>query len=163
MQHGEEHGKVACRTHPKLDIRHTFKCALYLTHTFDEAYQPKQWKKSDMRRNQIAEQYSGSRSTQQRLVGETELYAEQQRKINGHSCQVCVKAHQKVFPHQGRFAHHLVQRAQIKSTGKLESDSYEYIYPRSYLFRDKIPEHRHRKRHGLCSSAHISISLYILH
>ncbi len=63
-----------------------------------------------MRRNQVAEQYSRSRSTKQRLVGETELHAEQQREINGHPCQVSVKAHQEVFPHQGRFAHHLVQR-----------------------------------------------------
>ena len=60
------------------------------------------------------------------LLVKLEVYAAKiQRKINGHSCQVCVKAHQKVFPHQGRFAHHLVQRAQIKSAGKLESDSYE--------------------------------------
>ena len=163
MQHRKEHGKVACRTHPKLDVRHALERALYLAHAFDEAYQPKQRKKRDMRRNQVTEQYPGSRPAKQYLVGETELHAEQQREINRHSCQVRVKAHQEVFPHQGRFAHHLVQRAQIKPTGELERDSDEYIHPRPYPFRNKVPEHRHGKRHVLCSSAHISISLYIPH
>ena len=64
-----------------------------------------------MRSNQVAEQYPGCCPAQQRLVGETEFHAEQQRKIDSHSCQVRVEAHQEVFPHQGRFPHHLVQRA----------------------------------------------------
>ena len=163
MQHGEEHRKVACRTHPKLDVGHALERALYLAHAFDEAYQPKQRKKRDMRSNQVAEQYPGCRPAKQRLVGETELHAEQQREIDGHSRQVRVEAHQEVFPHQGRFPHHLVQRAQIKPSGELEGKGYEYIDPRPYPFRDKAPKHRHGKRHGLCSSAHISIPLYILH
>ena len=163
MQHGEEHGEVAGRTHPKLDVRHALKRALYLAHTFNEAYQPKQRKESDMRRNQIAEQYPGSRPTQQCLVRETELHAEQQREINGHPCQVRVQTHKKVFPHQGRLAHHLVQGSEIQPAGELERNGDENVYPRPCLLRYKPPEHRHGERHGPCSFAHISIPLCILH
>ena len=42
MQHRKEYGKVACRTHPKLDVGHALERALYLAHAFDEAYQPQQ-------------------------------------------------------------------------------------------------------------------------
>ena len=103
-----------------------------------------------MRCNQIAEQYPGSCPTQQGLVGEAEFHTEQQRKIDSHPCQVCVEAHQQVFPHQGRFPHHLVQRAQIKPSGKLESKGDEHIYPRPYPLRDKALEHWHGERYRLC-------------
>ena len=163
MQHREEHGKVACRTHPKLNVRHTFKRALYLAHAFDEAYQPQQRQEGDMWCKQVAKQYTRCGPAKQRLIGEAKLHAEQQREIDGHPCQVRVEAHQEVFPHQGCFPHHLVQRTQIKSSGELEGKGYEHIHPRPYPLRDKTPEHRHGERHGLCSSAHISISLYIPH
>lgn len=114
-----------------------------------------------MRCNQITEQYPGSCPTQQGFVGEAEFHTEQQRKIDSHPCQVCVEAHQQVFPHQGRFPHHLVQRAQIKPSRKLESKGDEHIYPRPYPLRNKTPEHWHGERYRLCSSAHISILLYI--
>ena len=116
-----------------------------------------------MWRKQITEQHPGGCPAKQRLIGEAKFHAEQQRKIDSHSCQVRVEAHQQVFPHQGRFPHHLVQRAQIKPSGELEGKGDEHIHPRPYPLRNKAPEHRHGERHGLCSSAHISIPLYILH
>ena len=54
MQHGKEHGEVACRRHPKLDVGHAFKRALYLAHAFDEAHQPKQGQERDVWDKQVA-------------------------------------------------------------------------------------------------------------
>ena len=102
MQQGEEYREVACRRHPKLDIRHAFKRALYLAHAFDEAHQPQCGQKGDVRREQVAQQDTRSRPAQQCLVRETELHAEQQREIDSHSRQVRIKTHLEVFPHQDK-------------------------------------------------------------
>ena len=63
-----------------------------------------------MRSQQVADQSPRSRGDHQRLVGEAELHPEQNREIDGHPSQIAVQAHHQVFPHQGCFAHHLVER-----------------------------------------------------
>lgn len=109
-----------------------------------------------MRGCEIADQTPECGSSQQCLVGKAELHPEEDGKPDGHAGKIRIQAHLKVFPHECSRSDHLVQRAEIQSSGKLEGERKEDINPRAHLFRDEIPEHWHRKFGNISRSGHFS-------
>ena len=110
---------LSCHQIPDfLPGRYLFQFPAYrcIVHSFDETYQPKQRQERNMRSKQVTGQDPCSGGTQQSLVREAELHPEQQREIDGHTCQICIKAHEDVFPHKGRFSHYPVHCPEIKSS-----------------------------------------------
>ena len=160
VQQGEEDGEVAFGRHPQLYVRHGFESTLNLADAFDKAHRPQQGQKGDVGRHQVAHQCTQRGGREQRLVGEAELHAKQQREVDGHARQIGVKAHHQVLAHQRHTTHHLVERTQIDAARKLEGESHEHINPRLHLARYKLAEHGHRERpvKNRCSHSLINIS-----
>ena len=146
VQQGEEDGEVALGRHPQLDVRHALERPLYLADALDEAHRPEQGQEGDVGRGKVAHQHARRGGHEQRLVGETELHAEQQGEVDGHARQVGVQTHQQVFAHEGGFADHLVERAQVQAAGELEGEGEEDVNPRLQPARHEAAEHRHRER-----------------
>ena len=146
VQQGEEDGEVALGRHPQLDVRHAFERPLNLADALDEAHCPEQGQVGDVGRGKVAHQHARRGGHEQRLVGETELHAEQQGEVDGHARQVGVEAHLQILAHERRFAHHLVECAHVQAAGELEGEGHEDIDPRLQPARHEAADHRHRER-----------------
>ncbi len=146
VQQGEEDGEVALGRHPQLDGGQTLERSLNLADALDETHRPEQGQVGDVGRGEVAHQHACRGGHEQRLVGEAELHAEQQGEVDGHARQVGVQTHQQVFAHEGGFADHLVERAQVQAAGELEGEGEEYVNPRLQPARHEAAEHRHRER-----------------
>lgn len=92
--------------------------------------QEEQQQEGRIRCDEVARNHSQRSRREQRLVGKAELHAEEQRKVHSHPRQVAVKAHLKIFAHQGSFAHHVTQVGHVESARELEGDGDEDIQPR---------------------------------
>ena len=130
VQQGEEYSKVALGRHPQLDGRHRLEGSLNLADPLDEAKRPEQRQEGRIRCDEVAYDNSQRSCREQRLVGEAELHAEEQRKVHSHPRQVAVKTHLEVFAHQGSFAHHVTQVGHVESARELEGNGNEDIQPR---------------------------------
>ena len=161
MQHWEKHSEVAVGRQPQLYGRHALKRSLYLAHALDEAHCPQQRQKRYVRGGQVAGHHARGGRCEQRLVGKPELHPEQNREVDGHSRQVGVEAHEQVFAHHGRLAHHLGHGAEVQSARQLERHGHEYVKPRLQPARHSAAHHGHGERPVGYRCFHVSASLYI--
>lgn len=85
VEYWKEDRKIASGRNPKLDVAHTLERSLYLGHSGNEAHHSQYRHRLTMHCQHIAYAKNNGRTAKQLLVGETELHAEEHRKIHGHA------------------------------------------------------------------------------
>ena len=146
MQYREEDSEIALGRHPKLDIRHTFKSALNLSYSGDETDRQKNRHVSSGHGDEVTDSYQDSRGDEQLLVGKAELCQEEHGEPDRHAREPGIKQHEKVLQLESRSASDSFQGTEIDTSGELDTEDLQNIYPRLYAFGHPIPEHRHQER-----------------
>ena len=148
VEYRKENSKISSGSNPKLDVAHTLERALYFGHPGNEAHYRQYWHRLAIHCQYIAYAKNNGRTAKQLLVGETELHAEEHRKIHGHACKGGIKQEKYVLNHEVGGATDTIQRTEINTSAELKTKGGQYVHPRLDAARYPSLHHWHGKVHA---------------
>ena len=145
VEYGEESGKIAFGSNPKLYVAHALKRALYLCHSGNETNHCEHRHRLAMHCDNIAHAKNDGRAAKQLLVGEAKLHAEKQWKIHSHTRKSGIKQEKYVLNHEVGGAANAIKRAEVHTSAELKAKGGKHIHPRLGTARNPPFHHRHGK------------------